>query len=149
VCLVLATLALEATAVPVPVLGRGWAYLEPSAAPVELLPELRAYEEERPAGTPIFNDMLFGGFLIYGTPGLKVFVDDRGELYGDRWLTDYADGYYRHPERVEDWAQEYGFDRALVIPDSAFDCYLQTASNWVVVRRTEGAVLYRRTTRCR
>jgi hypothetical protein len=148
VLLVLAALALEAAAVPVPVLGRGWARPEPTASPVELLPELRAYEKASPPGTPIFNDMFYGGFLIYYTPGLKVFVDDRCELYGDRWLEQYAEAYYHHPERIEGWAGEYGFDRALVIPGSVFDRYLQTAGGWAEVRRTEGAVLYRRAPCC-
>jgi hypothetical protein len=75
---------------------------------------------------------------------LKVFVDDRCELYGDDWLTDYADAYYHHPERIEAWAREYGFDRALVIPDSVLDRYLRDAPRWAVVRRTPAAALYRR-----
>jgi hypothetical protein len=149
VFLVLAALTLEAAAVPVAVLGRGWAHLDPTASPVELLPELRAYEKASPPGTPIFNDMLFAGFLISRTPDLKVFVDDRCELYGDQWLEQYAEAYHHHPERIEEWAREYRFDRALVIPDSVFDRYLRTASGWTAVRRTAGAVLYRRLPCCR
>src|SRR5262249_6785942 len=144
--LVFSALALEAAAVPVPLLGRGWAHLDPSGSPVELLPELRAYEKASPPGTPIFNGMVFGGFFIYCTPNLKVCVDDRCELYGDPWLEQYAEAYYDHPERIEEWAREYGFERAVVIPDSAFDRSLQKASGWALVRRTEGAVLYRRRT---
>src|SRR5262249_459924 len=111
---------------------------------IELLPELRAYEKAHPPGTPVFNDMVFSGFLIYYTPGLRVFVDDRCELYGERWLAQYAEAYYDHPERIEDWAREYGFDRALVVPGSAFDRYLQNARGWTVAGKSGGAVLYRR-----
>jgi hypothetical protein len=143
---VLTALALDAAAVRVPVLGRGWARLDPDASAVELLPELRAYERASPPGTPVFNDMRYGGFLIYFTPGLRVFIDDRCELYGDDFLGQYAEAVYHRPERVEDWAREYGFDRALVVPDSEFDRYLREAGGWDVVRRTAGAVLYRRTT---
>jgi hypothetical protein len=143
--LVLTALVLQAAAVPFSLLGRGWAHLDPGGSPVELLPELRAYEKASPPGTPIFNDMLFGGFFIYCTPGLKVFVDDRCELYGERWLEQYAEAYYDHPERIAEWAREYHFDRAVVIPDSAFDRYLRDAKTWTEVRRVEGAVLYRRT----
>jgi hypothetical protein len=142
--LVLGALGLEGASVPAPVLGRGWAHLDPAASPIDLLTELGAYQETRPSGAPIFNDMLFGGFVMYYTPGLKVFIDDRCELYGDPWLLEYAEAYYHHPERIEAWAQEYRFDRALVVPDSAFDRYLQQARRWAVVARTAGAVLYRR-----
>ncbi len=54
------------------------------------LPELQALQNSRPQGTPIFNDMLFGGFLMYHTPGLRVFIDDRCELYGDEFLFQYV-----------------------------------------------------------
>jgi hypothetical protein len=150
VLLVFAALTLEAAAVPVAILGRGWAHLDPAASPVELLPELRAYEKASPPGTPIFNDMLFAGFLIARTPKLKVFawdghlLDDRCELYGEHWLEQYTEAYHHRPERIEEWAREYGFDRALVIPESVFDRYLRTASGWAMVRRTAGVVLYHR-----
>jgi hypothetical protein len=142
---VLAAVVLQAAAVPAPVLGRGWAGLDPDGTPVELLPDLRAYERQSPPGTPVFNDMVYAGFLIYFTPDLKVFVDDRCELYGDRWLEQYADAYHHNPGRIEDWAREYGFDRALVVPDSAFDVYLRKAEGWKLIRRAAGAVLYGRT----
>jgi hypothetical protein len=141
---VLVALVLQAAAVRVPVLGRGWAHLAPADSAISLLPELRAYEKASPPGTPIFNDMFYGGFLIYHTPGLRVFIDDRCELYGDRWLEQYAEAYRHHPEQIEQWTREYGFDHALVIPDSVLDRYLQKADGWTEVRRTPGAALYRR-----
>jgi hypothetical protein len=143
VLVVLIGLSLQAAAVRLPILGRGWACLDPASSPVDLLPELQAQERAHPGG-PIFNDMLFGGFLIYCTPSLKVFIDDRCELYGDRWLEQYAEAYYHHPEQIEAWAEAYGFDCALVIPESKFDQYLQKASGWTKVQQTPGAVLYRR-----
>ena len=88
--LVLTELTLQELAVQVPVLGRGWARLDPTHWPTGLLTELRGIEQNRPAGTPVFNAMLFGGFLIYATPHLWVFIDDRCELIGDRMLRDYA-----------------------------------------------------------
>jgi hypothetical protein len=140
----LAALGLQIAAVPAPVLGRGWVRLGPRACPVELLPDLRAYARSRPTGTPIFNDMIFAGFLIYFTPDLRVFIDDRCELYGDAWLLDYADAVLHHPARIESWAEEYGFECALVQPGTAVDEYLAGAAGWAVERRTDTAVLYRR-----
>ena len=143
--LVLAAVALQAAAVRVPVLGRGWAHLDPGATPVALLPELREYEADNPTGRADLQRHALRGFSSSTPPPrLKVFVDDRCELYGDDWLVNYSDAYYHHPERIEGWARERGFDRALVIPDTVFDRYLHGARDWSEVRRSEGAVLYRR-----
>src|SRR5262249_41385486 len=89
-----------------------------------------------------FNEMLFGGFLIYYTPGLRVFIDDRCELYGDQGLLDYADACFRDPAAIERWRQAYGFDTALAIKDSAFDHYFQNAPGWRLTQRTESGSLY-------
>jgi len=144
VLVVLTTAILQVAALPVPVVGRGWAQPHPVTCPLELLPELRACAGKRANGTPIFNDMLFGGFLIYYTPDFRVFIDDRCELYGDRWLEQYADAAWHHPQRLEQWAREYEFDHALVQPELRFDRYLQGSPAWTLVTRTEFAALYRR-----
>jgi hypothetical protein len=135
---------LQLAAIPVPVLGAGWAQLDPEHWPLDLLPELRAYQQSRPKGTPVFNDMFFGGFLIYFTPDLRVFIDDRCELYGDQGIEDYADAFRNHPERIEQWADHYGLDLALVQAGEGFDPYLRTAAGWKEVGRTRNAALYRR-----
>jgi hypothetical protein len=141
---VLVALGLHVAAVPFPVFGHGWTRLDAKACPLEVLPELRAGEPSGPGGTPVFNEMIFAGFLIYFTPDLRVFIDDRCELYGDSWLELYADAALHHPERIEEWAGQYGFQRALVQPGSQFDAYLESATGWAVERRTDTAVLYRR-----
>jgi hypothetical protein len=141
---VLTALVLQLAGARVPVLGRGWATLDRRYWPVDLLPELRAYEREHSQGTPIFNELLFGGFLIYHTPGLRVFIDDRCELYGDEGLLAYAEALERDPARVDRWANDYGFDLALAATGSGFDRYLRQARGWTLVRETEAACLYRR-----
>jgi hypothetical protein len=141
--LVLITAMLQIAAIPVPVIGHGWAKLHPRY-PIELLPELKEYEQKHPDGTPIFNEMLFGGFLIYYTPGLRIFIDDRCELYGDKWLLAYAHAIEQDPSQIDRWAQEYGFDIALTIPESGFDRYLANSKGWIAVRRTNPANLYRK-----
>jgi hypothetical protein len=142
--LLLSSLALQGAGLRVPLLGRGWASLHADSNPVELLPDLRAYERSRQAGTPIFNEMFYSGFLIYSTPGLRVFIDDRCELYGDRWLLDYQHAILEEPARLDRWAREYGFDAALTQAGSGFDRYLASAKGWATVRRTPKASLYRR-----
>jgi hypothetical protein len=141
-------LFLQSADVRAPVLGKGWATLANDVSPVELLPELREYERTVPPGTPIFNDMNFGGFVIYFAPKLKVFIDDRCELYGDRGLIEYL-AVNRDPTLIDEWADRWGYDLALVAADkpdkqSAFDRHLSTSREWRCLKRTENAVLYRR-----
>jgi hypothetical protein len=121
--------------------GPSLAKLDPQHWPIELLPELQKYEKARPEGTPIFNDMLFGGFLIYFTPGLRVFIDDRCELYGDGRLLAYVRA---EPSQFEEWVQRHGFDIALTKSGSSFDTYLKKHAVWRVVKQTSAGTLFRR-----
>lgn len=152
--LVLVALLLQAVGAPVPILGRGWAKLDPTIWPVELLPELREHERDRPAGTRIFCEYSYGGFLIYHAPGYRVFIDDRCEVFGDKFLTEFVntkaklyDHEYEHPaEPFAEWQQQYGaFDLALVESGGGFDIALfEMPQAWEEVRRTETATLYRK-----
>ena len=82
--------------------------------------------------------------MIYHTPRFKVFIDDRCELYGDDWLLRYSEAMFREPERIDQWHELYNFPYALVARGSAFDRYLRHASKWVVVKKTDVAMLYKR-----
>jgi hypothetical protein len=144
VAVVMGALALQIAGISLPLLGRGWAHLDPRVCPVDLLPEIHARAGGPTNGTPIFNDMLYGGFLIYSAPEFRVFIDDRCELYGDSMLEAYADAAFRHPEKIDQWAREYGFELALVRIDSRFDDYLGRAAGWSVAARGAAAILYRR-----
>jgi hypothetical protein len=41
------------------------------------------------AGSPVLNDYGFGGYLIF--QGIRPFIDGRADMYGDAFLTDYAE----------------------------------------------------------
>jgi hypothetical protein len=135
-------LILQKSDVHAPLLGRGWARLD-QTWPTDLLPELREYQRTHAAGTPVFNDMFFGGFLIYYAPQLRVFIDDRCELYGDDQLVRYAHSLFEEPTAIEQWRRQYHFDLALVVPATKFDRYFASTKGWRALRRTDGAVLYR------
>jgi hypothetical protein len=141
---ILLAASLQATGVRAPVLGRGWVKLDPKHWPVELLPELRQIQRDHPQGVRIFNNDLFGGFLIYHTPGLKVFIDDRCELYGDDWMLQFSQAMFREPERIQQWSEEYDLEYALVVTETAFDHYLERSPNWTRVKRTAAATLFKR-----
>ena len=147
VLLVLVALVLQVAAVPVPILGHGWVQASSPACPAELLPDLEKGQWQRPGGTPIFNDMLYGGFLIRYTPGFRVFIDDRCELYGDDFLKDdYGEAMLKKPAKINDWAEEFGFNLALVQRNSRMERFLRDAAGWVLVHQTSEAALYRRVT---
>jgi hypothetical protein len=140
----LAAVMLQAAGVRVPVLGRGWARLDPADWPVDLLPVLRRVQAEHPEGTRIFNDFELGGFLIYHTPGLKVFIDDRCELYGDARLAQYWDAQTRDAARIDRWCTDERIPYALVRTGSRFDHYLARSAGWTVVQPGVAATLYAR-----
>jgi drug/metabolite transporter superfamily protein YnfA len=152
--LVLVALLSQAVGATVPVIGREWAQLDPTIWPVELVPELREHQDDRPKGTRIFCEYSYGGFLIYHAPGYRVFIDDRCELFGDEFLVQFEEakawlllGIYENPaEPFAEWQATYGsFDFALVETGKAFDQALsELPQAWEVVRQTDTATLYRK-----
>jgi hypothetical protein len=129
--------------VSVPVVGSGWARFDPARWPIELLSKLRDINRSSAEGTPIFNDMNFGGFLIYHAPRLRVFVDDRCSLYGTEFLLDYERARRADPAQLDGWRRQYGFGYALVQTGGPFDHYLADAAGWSLVERSPAATLYR------
>jgi hypothetical protein len=135
---------LQTANVPVPVLGRGWATLSPDSFPTDLLPNLTTYAKEHADGAPICNDLNFGGFIIFFTPRLRVFIDDRCELYGEESLREYDQARRTDPARLDRWADRYGFDLVLTQSGSMFDRYLSASADWTEWQRGRTAVLFRR-----
>lgn len=162
--LIIAGLALQAAHAPVPIFGSHWAQLDAHRWPIELLPELKQLEASKvaavepgehdhnpsPPGEPalrpprLFHALDYGGFLIYFTPGLKTFIDDRCELYGADFLRQYVAAEKEDPQQIAAWDALYQFDAALVPAASPFDHYLEKSPDWQLTRRAGGAALYRR-----
>jgi hypothetical protein len=140
--IVLAVSGLQAGGVQVPLVGRGGVQLDPRHWPVDLLPELRRIEASRGDPTPVFNDILYGGFLIFHTPRLRVFIDDRCELYGAAMLREYRQAEVERPAQLDPWAAQWSFHYALVENDSPMDQYLAGQMAWRLIRRGAGASLY-------
>ncbi len=131
-----------------------WASPPKTLWPEECLEELKARQYDNPNGTKIFCEYIYGGYLIYHTPGYKVFVDDRCEVFGDRFLLDYEqarsdlkDGTRNGIEYFEELEKIYlRFDYALVATDGGFDIGLSMhfGQRWEELKRTPTAVLYKR-----
>lgn len=144
--LVGAALCLQICRAPAPLIGSGWARLNPAHWPLDLVPDLRRFEHAEDGGTRIFNEYALGAFLIYNTPGYRVFIDDRCEVYGDALL-----GEYVHAEREDadalmaQWHKRYEFELALTWRGSRFDRWC-AAQGWAIEAETTSARFYRRAT---
>ncbi len=141
--LVVAAMLLQSAGISAPLLGRGWAKHDEAVWPVELLPQLEQINLTAPENTRIFNDMSFGGFVIYHAPRLKVFIDDRCALYGTEFLQAYDHARRKDPAQIDRWQQQYGFRYALVKTGTNFDRYLNDSAAWKIIQRTPTATLYR------
>jgi hypothetical protein len=143
---VLVAFALQVARVPVPVIGSGWAQHSPQHWPVEVLDALKAHEPRPGEPNKLFNDYADGGFAIYHTPGYKVFVDDRCEVFGGPWLVDFVRaGQTDTAAAMQKWQAEFGlFDFALTRANTGFDDYFRTAPGWECVKRGDKAAFYKR-----
>lgn len=130
--------------VALPILGAGCARLDPQSVPVDLNPAIRECVRRVPAGSPIFNDCRWGGYLIFFAPELKIFMDDRFELCGDDWLRNYAEAIVHRPEQIDVWAEGAGCGAAVVCVDSPADRFLSASPRWREAKRGVSAVLFLR-----
>jgi hypothetical protein len=129
----------------VPFLGSDWARLDPKGIPLELVEPLQQYAASRPKGYPIFNDANLGGFLIYFTPSLKIYFDDRCELYRDEGLRDYVDFASEHPERILQLMEAMHFELLLVGTETPIENYLLSQPTMFREKgRAKKAVLFER-----
>jgi hypothetical protein len=142
--LVAVVLILQTLDISLPIIGRGWARLSPATWPVELNAELQKINETAgPTDRRIFNDLQFGGFLIYYTPNLKIFIDDRCPLYGSNLLLAYDDARRNNPQQIDLWQNQYHFHYALVEAGGQFDHYLRQSGHWTILGRSPTATLFR------
>ncbi len=142
--LVAAALAIQLGGMGLPLVGRGWARFERDRWPVELLPRLDEISRSNEEPIPVFNDLNFGGFIIYHQPRMRVFIDDRCALYGTDFLRAYDRARHEAPEQIDRWQRQYGFRHALVETGGGFDRYLRAAPGWTPLDRGPAAALYQR-----
>lgn len=135
-----AAAVLKMERIATPILGSGWATPNRDVAPLGIDPAL----VDRPEGTPVFNELNFGGYLIFYAPNVRVFVDDRCELYGENFLLEYAAAEADH-EKTQQFLERFRFDLALTRTGSGYDAYFQRPeSGWRAIATTDTATLYER-----
>jgi len=143
VAFVVLALALQHAGLRVPVIGAGWARASETYWPSATLTALRDRLGDAPSNPRVFNDLLFGGYLIFGAPRARVFIDDRCELHGDQALIRYAE-LCRSPNLIGGVCDYEDVWLALVSSGSSFDRYFAAAPNWRPICRDPASVLYAR-----
>lgn len=141
--LVAVALLLQSSGMRCPLVGSSWARLDDEVWPVEAAEVLRAQLDAGSCNGRVFNDMLYGGYLIYHVSAARVFIDDRCELYGDWGLTQYA-AIHRRPALLDGPAIRDGIAYALVRTGSRTDRYLNRTTAWEPLHHDPTASLYHR-----
>jgi hypothetical protein len=99
---------------------------------------------ERGLQEPIFSLDSWGGYLIYRLyPQIKVFVDDRHDLYGEEFLKDYLKAVRLTPD-WDTFLSEKRVNWVLAPKESALANMLVQTSQWEVVHRDGTAILFER-----
>lgn len=145
VLLVLVAAGLQASGIRCPIIGANWCRLDPAYWPIEATAALRREINQHPAELRVFNDMRFGGYLIYRADRTRVYIDDRCELYREPGLRRYVD-LRRHPALVEGAAAYDDIALALVQTRSPVARYLDGSPTWTRLHRDATASVYRRIT---
>jgi len=94
----------------------------------------------------LFHDYIWGGYLIWHAPELRVFIDGRWDPYAPTGVfKDYwAATSIQNPQTVLD---KYKVEYVLMPVDSPLSKYLKISPAWAVLYRDEVSVLYRRSLR--
>ena len=140
-------LSLQLTKTQLPVIGHGWACLDSDMIPTALTEKLQTYAKEQGNNAKIYNDLNHGGYLIYHSPELKIYMDDRFELYTAEWTKAYAAMYFDHPERIAAILDQYNLDMALIVTSeepTPLDEWFSKQNEWEEVGRTKSAALFQR-----
>jgi hypothetical protein len=138
-------LVLQLQRIQVPIMGKGSANLDPKAVPLELLPTMKA-QAQSSVKPLLFNELNYGGFVIFFTPEYLNFVDDRCEMYGGKWLERYTLAeQHGTAEYLQEMQSTYGkFDFALTIKGSGYDIYFRNNDEWELLKETEFASFFKR-----
>lgn len=103
--------------------------------------------EHHVVGARLFNDMAWGGYLIWRLwPTDRVFIDTRTALYGDAFIKAYADALFDE-DAFQELERRYGFnavlyDAAQMAAPGGPLAFLAHNPAWREVLRTNNAVVY-------
>jgi len=138
-----AAFAIQTAGWTAPIVGAGRCRPTDDQWPVTAVDVLREDTLERRLPAPrVFNEMRFGGYLIYAMPEAAIYIDDRCELHRDVGLRRYVE-LQRHPERLVGETARFGFDYALVATDGPVCKQLMDGCDWLLIHTDATATLFK------
>lgn len=135
------TFAFQASGIRCPVIGSNWTRLDPAYWPVEAATALRDHLTAHPEDNRVFNDMRFGGYLIYSTPEARIYIDDRCELYRDPGINRYME-LIKYPGRFDGEAAYTDIRTAMVFARSPLARSLTADPRWRLIHGDKTAMLF-------
>ena len=119
-------------------------YFEQTDYPIEAVRWIHSHREE--AGTRLYHDYGYGGFLLWQLPGEKIFIDGRMPAWriGDRRIfEDYVDLNREDSPKLAE-LDHYGVDWALIERGSALALALESHPAWKTIYTDAKVVILRR-----
>jgi hypothetical protein len=94
-------------------------------------------------GTKLLNDYDWGGYLTHVAPKIRVSIDGRPDMYGDKFTDDYV-AMWRTNAGWQARLARFNADRLLAKPKSPMATKLRQAPEWTVVFEDNIAILFAR-----
>jgi hypothetical protein len=94
------------------------------------------------AAMPVLNEYNFGGFLIFN--GVRPFIDGRADMYGDKFLEDYAELIQPNRARIAQTLEQRGIQWVIVGASSSIRAVMEALSGWSLLYADKVAAVYSR-----
>jgi hypothetical protein len=115
------------------------ATFSPKVFPVDLMSGAGSRQSGR-----LFNEMEWGGYLLYDYPGIKIFLDGHADFFGEELVREYMtvrQGYAGWADILD----RYGVDWTLTRRTAPLNQLLELSPQWEIVEQDELSALFRRT----
>jgi hypothetical protein len=91
---------------------------------------------------PLFNLYEWGGYIIWKLhPEMKVYIDGRPEIYGDRYVQEYVDSYFGRRSWREPLERDH-IQTVLIEPDAPLASLLRESEAWETAFEDNISVLF-------
>jgi len=112
---------------------------DPTVFPVEAIGVLDALD----TSGPVFNQMHFGGYLLYTRPDIPVFIDGQTDFYGEELSREYL-GVLKSWPGWEDVLEKHSIAWTLTRKEEPINQLLALSEGWRRVYADDVTVVYRR-----